>query len=142
MGTRRPLCGILSLSSSGLVGCSLLRRSSLPPPIGCARAACKGGVVGCGVVLEVCKLLGTLLGRRDAQGLFLILVKVARVSRAFALGDEGSLHLLLVDGDPVGGGEPLVVLDVVDPVLEVAKALGQVHLKQVPQQVLQVRREV
>ena len=43
--------------------------------------------------------------------------------------------LPLVDGDPVGGGEPLVALDVVDAVLQVAIALGQVHLQQVPQQV-------
>ncbi len=50
--------------------------------------------------------------------------------------------LSLVDGDPVGGGEPLVVLDVVDAVLEVAVALGEVHLQQVLQQVLQVRAEV
>ena len=39
--------------------------------------------------------------------------------------------LSLVDGNPVGGGEPLVALDVVDAVLEVAEALGQVHLQQV-----------
>ena len=53
-----------------------------------------------------------------------------------------SPHLLLVDGDPVGGGEPLVSLDVGDAVLEVAVPLGQVHLEQVAQQVLQVAAEV
>jgi hypothetical protein len=35
-----------------------------------------------------------------------------------------------------------VVLDVIDPVLEVPKALGEIHLQKVPQQVLQVRAEV
>lgn len=33
-------------------------------------------------------------------------------------------------------------LDVIDTVLEVAKALGEVHLQQTTQQVLQVRAEV
>lgn len=48
----------------------------------------------------------------------------------------------MVDGDPVGRGKPLVVLDVIDPVLEVPKAFGEVHLQKVPQQILQVRAEV
>lgn len=43
--------------------------------------------------------------------------------------------LPLVDGYPVRCGEPLVALYVVDAVLQVAIALGQVHLQQVPQQV-------
>ena len=51
-------------------------------------------------------------------------------------------HLPLVDGDPVGGVEPLVALNVVDAVLEVAVALGEVDLQQVTQQVLQVGAEV
>ena len=53
-----------------------------------------------------------------------------------------STDLPLVDGDPVGGGEPLVALDVVDAVLEVAESLGQVYLQQVTQHVLQVGAEV
>lgn len=51
-------------------------------------------------------------------------------------------RLSLVDGDPVCRGEPFVALDVVDSVLQVAVAFGQVHLQQVPQQVLQVGAEV
>lgn len=35
-----------------------------------------------------------------------------------------------------------MALDVVDAVLEVAKALRQVHLEQVTQQILQIRAEV
>lgn len=46
--------------------------------------------------------------------------------------------LPLIDGDPVCGGEPLVALDVIDAILEIAETFGQVHLEQVPQQVLQV----
>lgn len=53
-----------------------------------------------------------------------------------------SPYLFLVDCYPVCAHEPLVVLDVVDGVLEVAVPLGQVHLQQVAQQVLQVRAEV
>lgn len=53
-----------------------------------------------------------------------------------------SSHLPLVDGDPIGGGKPLVTLDIIDSVPEVAEALGQVHLKQISQQILQVRAEV
>lgn len=47
-------------------------------------------------------------------------------------------HLPLVDGDPIGGGKPLVALDIVDSIPEVAKALGKVHLQQISQQILQV----
>lgn len=50
--------------------------------------------------------------------------------------------LSLVDGDPVRRGEPLVALDVVDSVLQVAVALCQIHLQQVSQQILQVGAEV
>ena len=51
-------------------------------------------------------------------------------------------YLLLVYRDPVCAGEPLVPLDVVDAVLEVAVALGQVNLEQVAEEVLQVGAEV
>lgn len=51
-------------------------------------------------------------------------------------------HLPLVDGDPISGGKPLVALDIVDSIPEVAKALGQVHLQQISQQILQVWAEV
>ena len=37
-------------------------------------------------------------------------------------------YLPLVDGNPVSCGKPLVVLDIIDPILEVPKALGEVHL--------------
>lgn len=47
-----------------------------------------------------------------------------------------SSHLSLIDGDPVRRGEPLVVFDVVDAILEVAVPFRQVDLKQVSQQVL------
>lgn len=45
-------------------------------------------------------------------------------------------HLPLVDGDPVSRGKPFVVLDVIDPILEVPEALGKIHLQEVPQQIL------
>ena len=51
-------------------------------------------------------------------------------------------YLLLVSGNPVCGDEPLVALDVVDAVFEVAVPLCQVDLQQVSQQVLQVPTEV
>ena len=57
-------------------------------------------------------------------------------------GKRSASYLLLVDGDPVRGREPLVALDVVDPVLEVSVPLGQVDLEEVPEEVLQVAREV
>lgn len=47
-------------------------------------------------------------------------------------GGGGAVHthtyLLLIDGDPVGGGKPLVSLDVIDSVLEVPVAFREVHL--------------
>lgn len=51
-------------------------------------------------------------------------------------------YLPLVDGNPVGGGKPLVALDIIDSIPEVAKALGQVHLQQISQQIFQVWAEV
>ena len=51
-------------------------------------------------------------------------------------------HFLLVDGDPVRSCKPLVALDVRHSILQVPKPLGQVHLKEIAQQVLQVGREV
>lgn len=51
-------------------------------------------------------------------------------------------YLSLVDGDPVSGGKPLVSFDIIDSIPEVAKALGQIHLKQISQQILQVWAEV
>lgn len=57
------------------------------------------------------------------------------------MGKEAA-HLPLVDGDPVSCGKPLVVLDIVDPILEIPEAFGEVHLQQVPQQILQVGAEV
>lgn len=50
--------------------------------------------------------------------------------------------LLLVDGDPVSGRKPLVILDVVDAILQVSKSLGQIYLQKVPQQILQFRCKV
>lgn len=103
------------------------------------------------LTLELCKLLATFLVEGDADLLLLVVVKVAGVAWSFELGDKGSLHLqtienpswevnfiegkttrltscthrhtylFLVDGNPVGGCEPFVSLDVVDPVLEVPK---------------------
>ena len=49
---------------------------------------------------------------------------------------------LLVDCDPICCGKPFVVLDIVDSVFQVAVPLGEVHLKEVPQQVLQITAEV
>ena len=51
-------------------------------------------------------------------------------------------YLLLVDGNPVSGCKPLMILNVIDTILQVAIALGQVYLQQVAQQVLQVWAEV
>lgn len=47
-------------------------------------------------------------------------------------------HLPLVDSNPISGGKPLVALDIIDSIPEVAEALGQVHLQQISQQILQV----
>ena len=46
------------------------------------------------------------------------------------------------DGDPVSGSEPFVSLDIGYSVLEVAKPLGEVDLKQVSEEVLQISSEV
>lgn len=97
---------------------------------------------GTSTPLKLSKLLATLLIDGDPDLFLLIVVKVTRVPRAFKLWYEGSFHLSLIDGNPVSRGKPLVVLDVIDPVLEVPKALGEIHLQKVPQQVLQVRAEV
>ena len=38
-------------------------------------------------------------------------------------------HLLLIDSNPLGGLEPLVILDVHHTVPQVSVSLGQIHLK-------------
>ena len=57
-------------------------------------------------------------------------------------GLDVQTHLLLVDGDPVCAGEPLMALDVIDTVLEVAISLCQINLQEVSQEVLQIPAEV
>lgn len=51
-------------------------------------------------------------------------------------------YLLLVNSNPIGGGEPLVVLDVIDSILEVAISLGEVNLEKIAKKILQVATEV
>lgn len=55
---------------------------------------------------------------------------------------SASTNPLLEHGNPVGGLEPAMALDVVDVIPQVAVPLGQVNLQQVPQQILQVRAKV
>jgi len=52
------------------------------------------------------------------------------------------LNLFLVESNPVSVGEPLVLLDVRDAVLEIPVAFCQVNLQLVPQQVFYVGAEV
>jgi hypothetical protein len=55
---------------------------------------CKGQQrTSLGVNSKVSKLFGTLFCGGDTQGLFFIVVKVARVSATSRLGDEGGFHL-------------------------------------------------
>lgn len=42
------------------------------------------------------------------------------------------IYLAFVDDEPIGGGEPLVIFDVVNAVFEVAVAFRQIHLEQIP----------
>lgn len=53
-----------------------------------------------------------------------------------------NFYLALVNGDPIDGGEPFVVLDVRNSIFQVAKAFGQINLEQVLQQVLQLIGEM
>lgn len=87
---------------------------------------------GTGILLKLRKLLATLLTVGDFDLFFLIVVKVTCVPRAFKLWYKRSFHLSLVDGDPISCGKPLVVLDIVDPILEVFRTFGEVHLQEVP----------
>ena len=78
--------------------------------------------------LEFGEFLFEFAGRRGFEWLLVVLVEIAGVA-LLALGYEGRLDLLLVDGYPVGGGEPFVVLDVIDAVLQVAESFGQIDLE-------------
>lgn len=51
-------------------------------------------------------------------------------------------YLSLIDCDPVCCSKPLVALDVIDPVLQVAVPFSQIHLKEISQQVFQIGTEV
>lgn len=55
---------------------------------------------------------------------FLIFISTIWSSESFSLHSILVSYLSLVDGDPVSGGEPLVALDIIDSIPEVAKALG------------------
>jgi hypothetical protein len=94
------------------------------------------------VGLEFGELLGAFFSRRDVKWFLLVRVEVARVTRALRLGQERSFDLLLVESNPVRVGEPLVLLDVCDAVLQVTIALRQIDLQLVAQQVLDVGAEV
>jgi len=83
--------------------------------------------------LEFSKLLGTLLGAGDPQRLLLVVVEIARIAGTLTPRNERRLDFLLEDRNPVGGGEPLLVLNIIDARLQIAVALGQVHLQQVAQ---------
>ena len=45
--------------------------------------------------------------------------------------DVNNVYLLLIDGDPVCRQEPLVALDIVDTVLEIAEPFRQVDLQEI-----------
>lgn len=66
--------------------------------------------------LELGKLFLELARRRGLERLFVVLVEIASVA-LFALGRERRLDFLLIDGYPIGSGEPFVIFDVVDAVL-------------------------
>lgn len=55
---------------------------------------------------------------------FPIFISTIWSSKSFSLYPMLVSYLSLVDGDPVSGGEPLVALDIIDSIPEVAKALG------------------
>ena len=48
----------------------------------------------------------------------------------------------LVDGNKVDGGEPAMILDVCNSVLQVAETFGQIDLQQTLQNVFQILTEV
>lgn len=55
---------------------------------------------------------------------FLIFISTICSAKSFSLYSILVSYLSLVDGNPVSGGEPLVALDIIDSIPEVAKALG------------------
>lgn len=59
-------------------------------------------------------------------------------TRIYLLTPVSETYLLLIDSDPVSGGEPPVVLYVIDSVLQVSEPLRQVHLQQISEQILEV----
>lgn len=67
---------------------------------------------------------------------FIWIIKLSKLFTGFSFYPMLASYLSLVDGNPVSGGKPLVALDIIDSIPEVAKALGQIHLKQVSQQIL------
>lgn len=120
--------------------------------------------------LELSKLFCTLFCLRDTNVLLFVVVKVACIPWSSALRQEGGFnlrtqnamfifsvsnkeavysykekvrtYLSLVDRNPVCCGEPLVIFYVIHAILQVAKSLCQVYLKQVSQQILQVGAKV
>ncbi len=56
--------------------------------------------------------------------------------------EDWASYLSLIDGYPIRCGKPFVVFDITDTIPQVAEALGQVHLQQIPQQIFQIGTEV
>ncbi len=77
--------------------------------------------------LKFTELLVKFTRRRCFEWFFVIFIEVAGVA-LLALWQERRLHFALVYGYPVGVRVPLVGLDVVDAILQVAKTFCQVDL--------------
>lgn len=51
-------------------------------------------------------------------------------------------YLFLINGDPVGGGEPPVIFDVVHSIPQISIPLRQIDLQKIPQKFFQFGRKV
>lgn len=51
-------------------------------------------------------------------------------------------HLFLINSDPVGTGEPLVILNVSDSIFQISESLGEIHLKKIFQQIFKITGEM
>ena len=87
---------------------------------------------------KVCELLRVMILLADPQLALLVLIEIAIVTGIAARRHEARLQRLIVDLHPVGLVEPLVLLHVRRPVLQVPVSPRQVYLQQILQKILEV----
>lgn len=92
--------------------------------------------------LKILKFLTVLIKRGNLERDFVVMIEIASITVAGALGNEARLHFLMINLDPVNRLEPAMPLDVHTTLLHIAVSSCQIHLQNVLQYVPQFFAEM